>query len=129
MDFFWRIIPAGSMSRAYDRNEQDAYKTDTEAIEKSVLCHYFLHWDLRKVSNIGHYNTKASIRMELQSTLEGAALQLKNKPRTRVALAGVVQKIMKTRYETRFPNAENRSPGPNPDCPEVLRYSQDRLVA
>lgn len=33
--------------------------------------------------------------MELQSTLERYALQLKNQPRTRLTVAGVVQKITK----------------------------------
>ena len=34
--------------------------------------------------------------MDLQYTLEAYAMQLKNVPRTLVAVAGVVQKIMKT---------------------------------
>ena len=55
--------------------------------------------------------------MELQSTLEHYALQLKNKPRTLLTVAGVVQKIMKTVYDVHFPNAENHRPGRNPDCP------------
>ena len=56
--------------------------------------------------------------MDLQYTLEAYAMQLKNVPRTLVAVAGVVQKIMKTLYDVHFPNAENRRPGPNPDCPD-----------
>ena len=56
--------------------------------------------------------------MELESTLERYALQLKNKPRTLLAVAGVVQKIMKTLYDAHFPNAENRRPGRNPECPD-----------
>ena len=62
--------------------------------------------------------TKGDIRMDLQYTLEAYAMQLKNVPRTLVAVAGVVQKIMKTLYDVHFPNAENRRPGPNPDCPD-----------
>ncbi len=57
--------------------------------------------------------------MELQSTLEQHVLQLKNVPRTLLAVAGVVQKIMKTLYEvSHFPNAEDRRPGRNPECPD-----------
>ena len=56
--------------------------------------------------------------MELHSTLQGYALQLKNTPRTLLAVAGVVQNIMKTLYDTYFPNAEDRRPGRNPDCPD-----------
>ena len=56
--------------------------------------------------------------MDLQSTLETYALQLKNVPRTLVAVASVVQQMMKTLYDVHFPNAENRRPGRNPDCPD-----------
>lgn len=56
--------------------------------------------------------------MELQSTLEHYALQLKNVPRTLVSVAGVVQKMMKTLYDAHFPDAENHRPGRNPDCPD-----------
>ena len=56
--------------------------------------------------------------MELQSTLEHIALQLKNVPRTLINVAGVVQKIMKTVYDAHFPNAEDHRPGRNPDCPD-----------
>ena len=56
--------------------------------------------------------------MEGQSTLETYALQLKNMPRTLVAVASVVQKIMKTLYDVHFPDAENRRPGRNPECPD-----------
>ncbi len=56
--------------------------------------------------------------MELQSTLEHYALQLKNVPCTLVAVAGVVRKIMKLLYETHFRDAENHRPGRNPDCPD-----------
>ena len=56
--------------------------------------------------------------MELQYTLQRAALQLKNKPRTLINVAGVVQKIMKTIYDAHFPNAEDRRPGRNPDSPD-----------
>ena len=56
--------------------------------------------------------------MELHSTLQGYALQLKNTPRTLVAVAGVVQKLMKTLYDVHFPNAADRRPGRNPDCPD-----------
>ena len=41
--------------------------------------------------------------MELQSTLEQYVLHLKNVPRTLLAVAGVVQKIMKTLYDAHFP--------------------------
>lgn len=40
--------------------------------------------------------------MDLQYTLEAYALQLKNVPRTLVAVASVVQKIMKTLYDAHF---------------------------
>ena len=56
--------------------------------------------------------------MELQSTLEQYALQLKNVPRTLVSVAGVVEKIMKTLYDAHFPDAENHRSGRNPDCPD-----------
>ena len=56
--------------------------------------------------------------MDLQSTLQAYVLQLKNTPRTLLAVAGVVQKIMKTLYDAHFPNAEDRRPGRNPDCPD-----------
>ena len=56
--------------------------------------------------------------MDLQSTLEGYALQLKNVPRTLVAVATVVQKMMKTLYDAHFVEAENRRPGRNPECPD-----------
>ena len=52
--------------------------------------------------------------MDLQYTLQDAVLQLKNTPRTLVAVAAVVQKIMKTLYDAHFPDAENRRPGRNP---------------
>lgn len=57
--------------------------------------------------------------MELQSTLERFALQVKNVPCTLVAVAGVVQKIMKTLYDAHFPDAESRRPGRNPDSPDA----------
>ena len=56
--------------------------------------------------------------MDLHSTLQTYALQLKNTPRTLLAVAAVVQKIMKTLYEAHFPNAADRRPGRNPDCPD-----------
>ena len=56
--------------------------------------------------------------MELQSTLQAYVLQLKNTPRTLLAVAGVVQKIMKTLYAAHFPTAEDRRPGRNPVCPD-----------
>ena len=56
--------------------------------------------------------------MELHSTLQGYALQLKNTPRTLVAVAGVVQQLMKTLYDVHFPNAEDHRPGRHPDCPD-----------
>ena len=56
--------------------------------------------------------------MDLQYTLEGYALQLKNVPRTLVAVATVVQKMMKTLYDAHFVEAENRRPGRNPECPD-----------
>ena len=57
--------------------------------------------------------------MDLQYTLQRYALQLKNKPRTLRRVARVFQKIMKTLYDTYFPNAEARRPGRNPDCPDA----------
>ena len=57
--------------------------------------------------------------MDLQFTLQRYALQLKNKPRTLKQVARVFQKIMKVLYETHFPNAEARRPGPNPNCPDA----------
>ena len=57
--------------------------------------------------------------MDLHSTLQDYALQLKNTPRTLLAVSEVVQKIMKTLYEAHFPNAdEDRRPGRNPECPD-----------
>ena len=56
--------------------------------------------------------------MDLEYTLERYALQLKNKTRTLSRVARVFQKIMKTLYDTYFPNAEARRPGPNPDSPD-----------
>ena len=56
--------------------------------------------------------------MELQYTLEAYAAQLKNKPRTLLNVAGVVQKMMKVIYDRHFPNAEDRRPGRNPDTPD-----------
>ena len=57
--------------------------------------------------------------MDLEYTLERLALQLKNKSRTLKQVARVFQKIMKILYETHFPNAEARRPGPNPNCPDA----------
>ena len=57
--------------------------------------------------------------MDLQFTLQRYALQLKNKPRTLRRVARVFQKIMKTLYDTYFPNAEARRRGPNPNCPDA----------
>ena len=56
--------------------------------------------------------------MELQSTLQHIALQLKNQPRTLINVARVVQKIMKTLYDFHFPNASAHRPGRNPNCPD-----------
>ena len=56
--------------------------------------------------------------MDLQSTLERTVLQLKNQPRTLRRVARVFQKIIKTLYDANFPNAEDRRPGPTPDCPD-----------
>ena len=56
--------------------------------------------------------------MDLQYTLENYALQLKNVPRSLVAVARVVQKMMKVLYDTHFVDAETRRPGPNPECPD-----------
>ncbi len=56
--------------------------------------------------------------MDLQSTLQEYVLQLKNTPRTLLAVAGVVQKMMKTLYAAHFPTAEDRRPGRNPECPD-----------
>ncbi len=52
--------------------------------------------------------------MELQSTLEHFAFI----PRTLSNVAGIVQQIIKTVYDAHFPNAEDYSPGRNPDCPD-----------
>ena len=57
--------------------------------------------------------------MDLQFTLQRYTLQLKNQPRTLKRVAGVFQKIMRTLYDTYFPNAEARRPGRNPDCPDA----------
>ena len=57
--------------------------------------------------------------MDLQFTLQRYALQLKNQPRTLRRVARVFQKIMKTLYDTYFPNAEARRPGRNPDSPDA----------
>ena len=57
--------------------------------------------------------------MDGQFTLQRYALQLKNQPRTLRRVARVFQKIMKTLYDTYFPNAEARRPGRNPDCPDA----------
>ena len=57
--------------------------------------------------------------MDLEYTLQRIALQLKNKPCTLRRVARVFQKIMKTLYDTYFPNAEARRPGPNPNCPDA----------
>lgn len=56
--------------------------------------------------------------MDLQSTLQSFALQLKNKPRTLISVAGVFQKMMKTLYDTYFPTAEAARRGPNPEAPD-----------
>lgn len=57
--------------------------------------------------------------MDLQFTLQRYALQLKNQPRTLRRVARVFQKIMKTLYDTYFPNAEARRRGRNPDAPDA----------
>ncbi len=57
--------------------------------------------------------------MDLHSTLQRIALQLKNKNRTLKQVARVFQKMIKTLYEAHFPNAEARRPGPNPNCPDA----------
>ena len=57
--------------------------------------------------------------MDLQFTLQRYALQLKNQPRTLRRVARVFEKIMKTLYDTYFPNAEARRPGRNPDSPDA----------
>ena len=49
--------------------------------------------------------------MDLQSTLQDSALQLKNVPRTLVAVASVVQKIMKTLYGFTFQTPRIADPG------------------
>ena len=54
--------------------------------------------------------------MDLHSTLQHIALQLKNKNRTLKQAARVFQKTIKTLY---FQNAETRRPGPNPNCPDA----------
>ncbi len=57
--------------------------------------------------------------MDLHSTLQHIALQLKNKNRTLKQVARVFQKTIKTLYEIHFQNAETRHPGPNPNCPDA----------
>ena len=57
--------------------------------------------------------------MDLQYTLEKYALQLKNVPCTLVAVAAVVEKIIKALYDVHFPDAENHRPGRNPDTPDT----------
>ena len=54
--------------------------------------------------------------MDLHSTLQDIALQLKNKNRTLKQVARVFQKMIKTLYEAHFPNAEARRLEPNPNC-------------
>ena len=68
--------------------------------------------------------------MDLHSTLQRIALQLKNKPRTLKQGARVFQKMIKTLYEIHFPNAETRRPGPNPNCPDadILKLAQVVLL-
>ena len=56
--------------------------------------------------------------MDGQYTLQRYASQLKNQPRTLRRGARVFQNIMKVLYDTYFPNAEVRHPGPNPVCPD-----------
>ena len=65
------------------------------------------------------HQTKGDIRINLQFTLQRYALQLKNQPRTLRRVARVFQKIMKTLYNTYFPNAETRCPKRNPDAPDA----------
>ena len=65
------------------------------------------------------HQTKGDIRIDLQFTLQRYALQLKNQPCTLRRVARVFQKIMKTLYDTYFPNAEARRPGRNPDAPDA----------
>ena len=65
--------------------------------------------------------------MELQSTLERYAVQLKNVPRTLVSVAGVVQKMMKTLYDAHFPDAENHRPRAQPGLSRQ-RHSHDRVA-
>lgn len=56
--------------------------------------------------------------MELECAVKTEVLPLKNKPRTLIAVAGVVQQIMKTLYAASFPDAETHRLGWNPDCPD-----------
>ena len=72
--------------------------------------------------------SKGGIRMDLQYTLQHDAFQLKNVPRTLRGVARVVQKLMKTLYQTHFPDAENRRPGPNPEVSR-LRPSHYRVAS
>ncbi|RKU35254.1 hypothetical protein C6496_18395 [Candidatus Poribacteria bacterium] len=61
--------------------------------------------------------------MELQSTLERYALQLKNVPRTLEVGADGIQKMMKALYDAHFPDAENH----RPELPRQ-RYSHNSMV-
>ena len=56
--------------------------------------------------------------MDLEYTLEGYAMQLRNKPRTLEAVASVCRKMMATLYDVYFPNAEALRPGPKSQCPD-----------
>ena len=68
--------------------------------------------------------TQGNIRIDLQSTLETDALQLKNVSRTLGAVASVVQKMMKTLYDAHFPDAENRQ-----DCHHLTWMESSWLPA
>lgn len=63
--------------------------------------------------------------MDLQYTLETYALQLKNVPRTLVAVTRVVQKMMKTLYDTTFQRRRTADLGGTPIVPTATFSPSD----
>ena len=56
--------------------------------------------------------------MDLQHTLKQYVKQLENRPRTLEAVVSVCRCIMATLYDTYFPEAAMRRPGPTSRCPD-----------
>ena len=56
--------------------------------------------------------------MDLQDTIKGYVMQLKNVDRTLKEVAKVCKQIMATLYDTYFPHAEALRPGPISRCPD-----------